>query len=49
MCKIRPGNKINSWLNGEWAKHGKPWGKKIASKRRRKMDDKIIRDSLKEE
>lgn len=30
------GNKINSWLNGQWAKHvsGK-WWKRFTSKRRR--------------
>jgi len=49
MCKIRPGNKINSWLNGEWAKHGKPFGKKKAASKRRMLDKKIIRDSLQEE
>jgi hypothetical protein len=28
MGKIRPGSKINSILNGEWAKHVKAFGKK---------------------
>lgn len=46
MGKIRPGNKMNSFLNGEWAKHGRPGGKREAARRRRQMDKKIIRESL---
>ena len=38
------GNKQNSYLNGEWAKHGRPFGKKVASKVRRQIDKKIIKD-----
>jgi hypothetical protein len=37
------GNKINSWLNGEWAKHGRPYGKKLAAHRRRIISKLIIR------
>lgn len=48
MAKTRVGNKMNSFLNGEWAKHGRPWGKKLAASRRRKLDKKIIRDELQE-
>jgi len=46
MSKIRVGNKQNSYLNGEWAGHGRPWGKKIAAHKRRMLDKKIIRDEL---
>ena len=31
------GNKQNSYLNGEWATHGRPHGKKLGSKRRRRI------------
>lgn len=37
------GSKENSFLNGEWAKHGRPFGKKRASKARRQLDKKIIK------
>lgn len=43
MTKIRPGNKKNSFLNGEWAKHVRKWGKKFTSSLRRQEDKKIIR------
>jgi hypothetical protein len=42
MSKIRTGNKLNSYLNGEWAKHGGKFGKKLAAGRRRKNDKKEI-------
>jgi hypothetical protein len=38
------GNKINSWLNGEWAKHVRPFGKKLAARRRRFISKLIIRE-----
>ena len=37
---MRVGNKINSFLNGEWVKHARPWGKKFTSRIRRGMDKK---------
>jgi len=49
MSKVRVGNKLNSFLNGEWAKHGRPFGKKLAASRRRKNDKKEIVDGLNEE
>ena len=48
MGKIRPGSRINSFLNGEYVKHGRPFGKKRAARKRRMLDKKIIRDSLNE-
>jgi len=48
MSKIRPGSKMNSFLNGEWAKHGRPFGKKKAASKRRMLGKKIIRESLEE-
>ena len=48
MSKIRPGSKMNSFLNGEWAKHGRPFGKKKAASKRRMRGKKIIRESLEE-
>ena len=36
------GNKINSYLNGEWAKHGRPFGKKYAARMRRIESQTII-------
>lgn len=32
---MRVGNRINSFLNGEWAKHVRKFGKKRGSKKRR--------------
>ena len=37
------GNKINSWLNGEWAKHGRPFGKRQAASVRRMLGKEEIR------
>lgn len=48
MTKIRPGNRQNSHLNGEWARHGRPYGKKIAAKKRRKVDKKEVKERYKE-
>ena len=48
MGKIRPGNKLNSFLNMEWATHVKSFGKKFTSKRRRNQDKRIIKEALKE-
>lgn len=42
------GNKINSYLNGEWAKHGRPFGKKLAARVRRMMGKEEIIKQLKE-
>lgn len=41
-----PGSAENSKLNGEWAKHGRPFGKKIAAKKRRQIGKKIIKRSI---
>ncbi len=40
------GNKQNSYLNGEWAAHGRPWGKKMAAKGRRQQDKAIIKAAI---
>ncbi|MEO6978734.1 MAG: hypothetical protein ABI113_10160 [Mucilaginibacter sp.] len=42
---MRVGNKINSFLNGEWAKHARPFGKKRAASKRRALDKKEINSS----
>lgn len=34
--KIRPGNKENSYWNGQWGKHGAKWQKRLGNKKRRK-------------
>lgn len=47
--KVRPGNKLNSFLNGEWAKHVRGFGKRLTSKRRRqiyKNELEILKKSL---
>ena len=41
------GNKLNSALNGEWAKHVRRWWKKYTSGKRRTKDKEIIREQLK--
>ena len=40
------GNKQNSSLNGQLGKHGRPDGKKVASKKRRKQARKVINDQI---
>lgn len=47
MGKLRVGNKQNSFLNGEWAKHMRSGGKRFTSKVRRMFDKKVIREELK--
>lgn len=47
MGKLRVGNKQNSFLNGEWAKHMRRGGKRFTSKIRRMFDKKVIREELK--
>jgi hypothetical protein len=44
--KIRPGNKWNSWLNGEWATHAKAFGKKKTSSRRRQWSKRVLKEEL---
>lgn len=44
---MRKGNKQNSFLNGEWAKHVRRWGKKFTSGIRRQESKKVLRDELK--
>lgn len=46
MEKLKVGNKQNSFLNGEWAKHMRSGGKKFTSKIRRLFDKKLIREEL---
>lgn len=36
MGKVRPGNKQNACLNGEWARHVRGWGKRWTSRARRR-------------
>jgi uncharacterized membrane protein len=45
---MRVGNKLNSYLNGEWAGHVKHWMKKLTSRKRRLIDKKLIRKLLEE-
>jgi len=45
---MRTGNKLNSFLNGEWARHVRYWGKKFTSRKRRTLDKKLIRQLLTE-
>jgi len=40
------GNKANSFLNGEWAKHVRGKWKKLTSKLRRNKDKQIIKQDL---
>lgn len=51
MGKVRPGNKKNSALNGEWATHVRKrnGGKRVTSRARRAEDKKEIRTGIKEE
>jgi hypothetical protein len=44
---MRKGNKQNSILNGEWAKHMRKWGKFMTAKIRRNVDKKVIREEIK--
>lgn len=46
MGKIRVGNKQNSILNGEWAKHVRGTWKKLTSRLRRIESKKIIKQEL---
>lgn len=48
MSKIRPGSKMNSYLNGEWCTHAKKKGKKYTSKVRRALDKQIIKEEVHE-
>jgi len=47
MSKLRVGNKQNSFLNGEWARHVRGLYKKLTSKKRRNVSKRIINDNLK--
>jgi hypothetical protein len=42
------GNKLNSKLNREWAKHVRKWFKRITSHKRRKQGKKIVNKQLSE-
>jgi hypothetical protein len=46
--QMKPGNKQNALLNGEWAKHVRNWGKKITSGKRRMRDQELIRELLRD-
>lgn len=48
MSKIRPGNKQNSALNGEWAAHVRRSYKKVTSGKRRSKDKELIYNELKD-
>lgn len=45
---MRTGNKINSFLNREWARHVRGFLKRKTSKRRRQLDTKIIKNQMNE-
>ena len=45
---MRVGNKINSGLNGEWAKHVRGWWKRYTSSKRRIEGKEEIADRLRE-
>jgi len=53
MGKIRPGNKQNAGLNGEWGAHVDSGDKKVTSGKRRAKSKIVIKekldDSVKEE
>jgi hypothetical protein len=42
------GNKQNSIINGEWAKHVRWWYKRYTAGRRREKDKQIIKEEVKE-
>lgn len=46
MSKIRVGNKINSFWNGIWASHARPFGKKYGNRRRRRILKQTIQNEL---
>ena len=48
MSKLRVGNKANSLLNGEWAKHMRKWGKFVTAKARRNVDKKTVKKEINE-
>ena len=48
MGKVRVGNKQNSFLNGEWCKHMKKFGKRLTAGIRRNVDKQEINNGLKE-
>lgn len=43
---MRPGNKANSCINGEWAKHVRWWYKRYTARKRRAIGKKIIKNEL---
>ncbi len=49
MGKIRPGNAANSKLNGEWARHVRPFFKRITSGIRRLDGKASIREAMRED
>lgn len=49
MTKVRVGNKQNSFLNGEWARHVRRGWKKLTSKIRRHYGKEEIRERLENE
>ena len=46
MGKVRPGNKKNSGLNGEWATHVRKDGKKATAGLRRAESKRITRKKM---
>lgn len=45
---MKKGNKLNSYLNGEWAKHVRKWYKRHTSRMRRAYQKKVIIEHLKD-
>lgn len=49
MAKTRVGHKENSSINGSWGIHaGAAWLKRFTSKKRRRLDKKVIRKETNE-
>jgi hypothetical protein len=47
MGKVRPGNKQNAGLNGEWAAHVRRWGKRMTAGLRRAKDKQETHEARK--
>jgi len=47
--KTRVGHKINSFLNGQWCKHARKWGKWFGNRARRNLDRETIKKDLEDE
>lgn len=49
MGKVRPGNKQNSGLNGEWVTHARRDLKKATARLRRILDLKKVQEGIEED